>query len=53
MLINLYIFLHMQNGYISLAAAEAAGVRGEPGNRIPPLNEPTDSHAQWGHVCEH
>jgi hypothetical protein len=38
MLKNFYIFLHMQNGCICLAAAEAAGARGEPGNGIPPFD---------------
>jgi hypothetical protein len=28
----------MQNGRIYLAAGEAAGARGEPGNGIPPLS---------------
>ncbi len=34
----------MQNVRIYLAAAEAAGARGEPGNRIPSL-KPTDGAA--------
>jgi len=34
----------MQNECIYLAAAEAAGARGEPGNGIPPL-KPADGRA--------
>jgi hypothetical protein len=30
----------MKNGRVCLAAAEAAGARGEPGNRILPLTAP-------------
>ena len=36
MLINLYIFLHMQNGCICLAAAEAAGAPGGARQQNPP-----------------
>jgi hypothetical protein len=36
-----------------LAAAEAAGARGEPGNGIPPFKQAYRRAGRRGHVCEH